>query len=242
MTRRSVANAVVVAAVLGSLFVAASAVSRARGDDKKEAQKKDEPSKSSIVVDKAGKSVEVPCKVAPRKLAKFKEIYPIEVIASWPEPKGQKAHECVVTFDVLPSEVHKALAELGLKPGKPGRGQGPAGTGPELKVSLEFPGADGKPKRLAIEETLVDRKSGKSPAALKWRFTGSAMKNPDPEKDDLAYGADLSGTLITVFPVTDDTVVQSTLSGKDEATLKLDTNSKVLPKEGTPGKLIIEVK
>src|SRR5437870_13646784 len=53
-----------------------------------------------VIVDKDKKTVTVPCKIAPRKLAKLDQIYPEEVIACWPESKnGQKAHEKEVVFD-----------------------------------------------------------------------------------------------------------------------------------------------
>ena len=51
-----------------------------------------------------------------------------------------------------------------------------------------------------------------------------------------------TGTLITLFPVTDETVIQSQLTMKDEPELKLETDKKLLPREGAPAKLIIEVK
>src|SRR6476661_9686790 len=81
----------------------------------------EEKGKSDIVVDKEKKTVTIPAKVAPRKIndPRYTEIYPIEAIATAPFPKGQKAHETVVTVDVAPSEVHKALESLGLKAGKP---------------------------------------------------------------------------------------------------------------------------
>src|SRR5271165_4259082 len=74
-----------------------------------------------VVVDKEKRTVTIDATVAPRKIndPRYKEIYPIEVIACWPFPKGQKAHETVVTFDAKPSQIHKALVDLGLKPGKP---------------------------------------------------------------------------------------------------------------------------
>jgi hypothetical protein len=197
---------------------------------------------AKLTVDKENRTVTIPCAIAPRKLPNLKEAYPIEVIATYPAPKGQKAHETVVTFEgIKPSEVHKALEQLGLKAGKPARGEGTRAEGPEVRLALEVPGADGKPQRLPIEKTLVDRKTGKGMPALKWYFTGSALKQPDPEKDDKVYGADLTGTLIAIFPVTDDTVIQTNLTLKDEPLLKLETNKSVLPPEGTPVKLIIEV-
>ncbi len=55
------------------------------------------------------------------------------------------------------------------------------------------------------------------------------------------YGADLSGTLISIFPVTNETVFQTNLTMKEEKYVKLETNKKLLPKEGTAVKLILEV-
>ena len=196
----------------------------------------------TLTVNKETRTVTIPCKVAVRQLPNLKEIYPIEVIATHPAPQGLKAHETVVVFDVKPSEIHKALESLGLKPGKPAKGEGAKATGPEVKISLEIMGNDGKPKVMAIEKALVDRKTGKPMPTLKWYFTGSVMKQPDPNKPEEHYGADLSGTLIAIFPVTDETVFQTNMTMKEEPLLKLETNKKVLPAEGTPVKLIVEAK
>ncbi len=196
-----------------------------------------------VTVDRATKSVNVECAVAPRKLPNLNQVYPLEVIATYPAPEGQKAHETVVTFkNIKPSAVHKALEELGLKPGKPAKGEGAKAEGPEVRIYLELPGADGKPVKHPIEKLLVDGKSGKPLPPVKWHFTGSVTKQPDPEKGDKVYGADLSGTLIALFPVTDETVIQTNLTMKDEPLWKLEIVKDALPKEGTPVKLIIEVK
>src|SRR5207253_1118520 len=79
--------------------------------------------KPGLVVDREKRTILVPAKVAPRKIddPRYKEVYPIEVIATHPFPRGAKAHETVVTVEVKPSAVHKALVDLGLKPGKPAR-------------------------------------------------------------------------------------------------------------------------
>lgn len=212
------------------LWLSNPIVLESRGEDKP----------GGIAVDKEKKTVTIPCAIAKRKLPNFKEIYPIEVIATYPAPKGKKAHETVVTFDVKPSEVHKALETLGLKPGKPVQGEGTS-TGPEVEIFLEYPDADGKPKKVPIEETLEVIKTGKTMPRVKWLFTGSVMTFPDPEKDDKVYGADMTGTLLTIFPVTNETVFQTNLTMKEEGSLKLEVK-KGLPKEGTPVKLIIQVK
>jgi len=218
---------------------------------------------AGIAVDKDKRTITVPCKIAPRKIddPAYKEIYPIEVVACWPWSKdkdsgkltgGQKAHETVVTFDkaVKPSDIHKALESLGLKPGKPALGLGdgkvmPVAEGPEVEIFLEFPGPDGGPKKLPIEKTMISRDNPKLPflpkgQKLKWRFTGSVMVQLDPTKDAKVYGADVGGTLISIFPVTDQCVFQSQLTMKEEKFVKIETNKELLPKEGTACKLIIE--
>ena len=204
------------------------------------AMAQDKPNEA-IKVDKEKKTVTIACKVALRKLPNLSEIYPIEVIASLPAPQGQKAHETVVTFEAKPSDIHKAVESLGLKPGKPAKGEGAAAEGPEVKIFLDLPGAGGLTKRLPIEKVLVDRKTAKVMPPLKWIFTGSISKQPDPNKPEKAYGADTTGTLIAIFPVTDETVFQTGLTMKDEPLIKLETNTKVLPEIGTDVQLIIQV-
>jgi hypothetical protein len=202
---------------------------------------KNEP--AGITVDKVKRTVSIDAKIAPRKLEYLKgEIYPIEVIACWPHPRGKKAHETVVTIDVMPSAVHKALEQLGLRPGTPVMGESDKPPqGPEVKVYIEVPDVAGETRRIPIEKALVDMKTGKQPKKLEWRFTGSVEKQADPTKPEKVYGADLSGTLGVIFPVSNETVLQTHLTMKEEKYLKLETNTKLLPKEGTQVKLVFEV-
>ena len=89
---------------------------------------------------------------------------------------------------------------------------------------------------------LVDPKTGKPfPKTVKWRFTGSVMTQARPEqgRQGLRRRPDRA-RCIAIFPVTDQTVFQTSLTMKEEKFMKLETNTKVLPKEGTPVKLIIE--
>jgi hypothetical protein len=198
----------------------------------------DEPkdkSSDKIVVDKEKRTVTVPAKVAPRKIddPRYKEIYPIEVIATFPFPRGKKSHETVVTVEAKPSEVHKALVDFGLKPGKPAKTLTDVQKGPEVKIMIQL----GKARPVPVERFLKDIKTGKPMPAVKWLFTGSAMLRPDPDKPEV-YGADETGTLVAIFPVTPETVFQSSLSLADEKYVKLETNDK-LPKIGTAVNLVI---
>jgi hypothetical protein len=196
---------------------------------------------NAIKIDKATKTVTISGVVAPRKLPHLDQSYPIEVIATYASPRGQKAHETVLNFKgVRPSDVHKALESFGLKPGKPAYGEGTQAVGPEVKVFIEIV-KDGKSERIPIEKCLVHRDIAKPIGSLKWHFTGSVVKQPDPEKDDKVYGADLTGTFLSLFPVTDCCVLQSHLTMKDEPNFKFESDSKVLPKEGTAVKLVIVV-
>ena len=197
---------------------------------------------NALVVDKAKKTVTIAGVVALRKLPTLDQTYPIEVIGTYAAPRGQKAHETVLTFKgVRPSDVHKALESLGQKPGKPAYGEGAQANGPLVKVFVEITTLEGKAVRVPIESCLVHRDTGKPIPPLQWHFTGSIMKQPDPEKDDTVYGADLTGTFLSIFPVTDCCVLQSQLTMKDEPNFKLDTNAKVLPKEGAAVKLVLVV-
>ncbi|MBM3996645.1 MAG: hypothetical protein FJ303_21200 [Planctomycetes bacterium] len=198
--------------------------------------------KSGIVVDKDKKTVTIPAKMAPRKLPHLKEVYPLEVIATWPYPKGKKAHETIVIFDesVKPSDVHKALESLGVKPGAPVQGEGEP-KGPAFSVYFLVPDA-GLERKVAIDKAMVDPKNGKPfPKSVEWRFTGSAMVQPDPAKDAKMYGADWSGTLIAIFPVTKETVLQTSLTIENEKFIKMEVNPKTMPKEGTLVKLVLEL-
>ena len=195
-----------------------------------------------VKVDKAKRTVTIDAKIAPRKLPNLKDVYPIEVIACWPDPKGKKAHETIVTIEALPSKVHQGLVEIGLKPGRPEMGgEKEVPQGPDVNVYLEIPQDDGETKRITIDKALIDKRTEKPfPKTVKWRFTGSVMTMPDPNKKDEVYGADLTGTLISIFPVTNQTVLQTNMSMEYEKFMKLDTNTKILPKEGTPVKLVFE--
>ncbi len=185
-----------------------------------------------VTADAAKKEVRVPVKIAPRKLANLAEIYPIEVFATLPAPKGQKAHETVVTFEVAPSEVHKALESIGLKPGKPVRGEG-AATGPFVDILLDLPASGGLPARqVRAESVLLEKRTGRPLPPLRWHFTGSVQKEGK-------FGADVSGTLIALYPVTDEVVMQSAFTMKEEGMIKVDTAKHLLPPEGTPAVLIL---
>lgn len=209
--------------------------------------RKDRP--AGVTVDTARRAVIVDARVAPRKLPNLDKVYPIELVAGWGAPKGKKAHEIVVEFAVDPSEVHKGLEKLGLKPGKPAKGgppkEGdpfPKAEGPVVNVYFEMPDGAGGYRKLAIEKVLIDPATKKPPPKMTFVFTGSILTAPDPNQpDNKKYGADLTGSLICLFPVTDEVVLQTSWTMKEEKYLKFDVNTEVLPKVGNDIRLVIEV-
>src|SRR5262245_29656739 len=227
--RRTLMRRSFLALVAGLLFIPGAAQSQDKKDD-------------GVAVDKAKRLIKIDAKIAPRKIPKLDKIYPIEVIACWPHPRGQKAHETVVVIEAKPSAVHKAIESFGLKPGTPVMGGKDQPKGPRINVYLEVTGVGDEVKKITMDKALIDGRTNKPfPKTTEWRFTGSVMSKPDPTKDEMVYGADLTGTLIAIFPVTDQTVMQTNYSMEYEGIMKLETNTKVLPPEGTAVKLVIEV-
>ena len=112
----------------------------------------------------------------------------------------------------------------------------------KVDVFLAFEGVTGRMRMIPIARTLIDSRTGKPMPPMTWHFTGSVMRKPDPNKDAKVYAADLSGTLISIYPVTDETVLQSSMTLAEESLLKLDTNRNVLPAEGAEVKLIIKAR
>lgn len=217
-----------------SLILTGALVQAAAPDDPK-------PTVTGVIVDKDKRTVTISAKVAPRKLPNLEMVYPLELVAGWGAPKGKKAHEIIVAIDFNPSIVHKGLESLGLKPGKPAKGENAKAEGPVVNVFFEVTGADGIAKRLTLDKVLIDPKSKKPAPKVSFRFTGSVMSAYDPNKpDEKKYGADLTGTLIALFPVTDECVLQTDWTMKEEKYLKLDVNPDVLPKEGGAIKLVLE--
>ena len=202
-----------------------------------------------IKLDKDKKTVTVDAKVAPRKLPHLDQSYPIEVIACWGyikdakpgDKNGKKSHETIVTIDVMPSEVFAAMEQLGLKPGKPAVGEDAKAEGPDVNIYIDVPQGDGPAKRYPLDKILVDPKTNKPmPKGVKFKFTGSAPAKAEPGKVAKEFGADITGSLIMLFPVDAETVFQSSLTMKEEKYLKLDVKKDTLPKEGDPVKLVLE--
>lgn len=75
-----------------------------------------------------------------------------------------RVYESLLTLDCKPSVLQAALLLLGCKPDEK--------TGTRLALEIAWD-VDGRVHRVPAEELLVERRSQKSPASLRWVFTGS---------------------------------------------------------------------
>ena len=198
-----------------------------------------------IFIDRKNSRVVVDVEIAPRKLPHLKQVYPVEVMVAGAE--GKKAHETVLVSVASPFQVHRALEKLGLKAGQPGIGDKRPATGPEVRIWIEYPGRSGLNKKVDLASAVVDRRTGlaldggasSAGRAVRWFFTGSAMVQADSSSAKEIYGAEFSGTLVTIFPVTDETVFQSNLGMDAESLFNLEVAG-ILPPVGSKAKLLIE--
>ena len=82
--------------------------------------------------------------------------------------------------------------------------------GPAVNIYFLIADSTGLPKKVPLDKAMIDPNNGKPfPKNVEWRFTGSAPVQPDPMKNDTMYGADWTGTFIAIFPVTKETVLQT---------------------------------
>ena len=72
--------------------------------------------------------------------------------------------------------------------------------------------------------------------------TPAQAQTPRPVPPPGTRVTDLTGTLISLLPVTDETVCQAHVNLAEGKLLRLDTNKDLLPPEGTEVKLIMQAK
>ena len=137
---------------------------------------------AGITVDKEKRTVTIAAKVAPRKLddPKFKEIYPIEVIATLPVPQGQEGprdgRHHRRQAERRPQGAGRAWASSrASRPRRPRTSR----PGPEVQLFLEIP--PGKAASACrSSSSWSTRRPSKPMPKVKWLFTGSAMVEAGP--------------------------------------------------------------
>jgi hypothetical protein len=162
-----------------------------------------------VKVDQANRTVRVAAEVNLR-VPKAGVLWPIEVVLC---QKGGKMHEAAFFTEAVPSEIHKALVSIGLKPGSPTdddeNGKPIPAKGERVDIFMEWRDVEGKEHREPAEKMLAygsgnsDPRKGGSKSDLKscppqeWLFTGS-RKGLDPDSGKEIYGADQDKNIIVI--------------------------------------------
>ncbi len=94
----------------------------------------------------------------------------LEFVACEP---GTRDYESVLTLKSKPSALQFALLLIGCEAGPtPEEAKAGQKVGDRLDLEVEWT-VDGKPKRVPVEQLLINRKTGKVASELAWYYTGS---------------------------------------------------------------------
>lgn len=148
--------------------------------------------------------------------------------------KGGKEYETVFTLDCTPDELYQALLKIGLQPGEPAKeGDPPRGPGVLIWVEYEVP-----PKKRAVDEFVLAKKTDKPLAPGPWVFTGSA-KGFDPASNKEVLQAVMSKNIVGLHWVDASPLFQNSRAECKEQNI-YKANLRELPKPGTPVRVVFE--
>ena len=143
---------------------------------------------------------------------------------------GGRDYESLFTLTCSPSALKFALLLLGLPSGET--------NGAPLRLDVEWDVA-GKPHRVPVETLLLDRTTGKSPARLPFIFTGSFF-GPDLTGSNQIFHADIEQAHVALW--WQPSVLINVRGDRGNPyrgdNQGFEVNSKLVPKTGTPVKLI----
>ena len=153
--------------------------------------------------------------------------------------KGGKAYESVFESAVDPLAVYEGLKKLGVQPGKPAREEDDKKFPPEggkLRIHVEWKDGD-QARKEPIGAFVLDAQTGKPMGAADWLFTGSKKGFiPDLERQDLLV---LTSKNMIALHHSDPTVLATNPTASADPH-RYKVNKEILPKEGTPVKIILE--
>ena len=181
-----------------------------------------------IHVDVAAKKVTVDCETIDCK-------NPLEffcVVA------GTSEHEAILRTKARPSQIHTALLMLGLEAGEGVKYSDAAKKwmpphGPPLHISCEFE-KDGKTITVPAYRMMRDIKTKKEMPAMTWIFVGSKVMEHGQ------YAADVTGYVVSVVNFELTLIDIPDLASSSNETLEWLANEQIMPRGGTPVKMIIE--
>jgi RNA polymerase sigma factor (sigma-70 family) len=147
--------------------------------------------------------------------------------------KGKKEHEAVLAADVDAREVHTALLLAGAEVGRPVQFQpkpvAPSGT--RVKISVEYPSADGTTVREPAQRWIRSIPSKKD-LAHDWVFAGSGFALDPVDPTVLHYRAN-DGDIICVANFESALLDLPVMSSNENANLAFEAHTERIPPLGT---------
>jgi hypothetical protein len=150
-------------------------------------------------------------------------------------PRGKSYESCFEAGPIDPLKLHEALQKIGLKPGHPAN-EAKTAEGDKLKISIEWKDGD-KSRTEPIESFVVDEETKKPMQKVQWLYSGS-KQGYVPEKDAMDLMVVSSRNLLGLYQGDPTPLIvnpEPLMVGH-----RYKANRQLLPKEGTPVRIIIE--
>ena len=150
-------------------------------------------------------------------------------------PKGKSYESCFESAPIDAIKLFEGLKKIGAKPGKPASGDSPA-EGSKLKMSVEWKEGD-KSRKEPIESFIVDEETKKPMENVQWLFQGS-KEGFVPELEAMGLMVLTTKNLVGLYQGDPTPLITNPTSLMTGHRYKI--NKQLLPKEGTPVRIIIE--
>jgi hypothetical protein len=166
---------------------------------------------------------------------------------------GGREYESVLALNCKAWLLHANLLAVGaqcgpteeaieyLKKNPPADGKIPDKPGTKLRITIEWE-KDGKTASVSASQVLFNRKTRKEAEDSEWVFTGSYFaKEPDTNRDVYMGDVDQAVIGVTYTPSAVINIGKDMGNPYDGADTGYEVNKRVVPKRGTPMKMIIQV-
>jgi hypothetical protein len=151
-------------------------------------------------------------------------------------PRGKSYESCFETGALDAMKLYEGLKKIGAKPGKPAAENAPA-EGAKLKISVEWKDGD-KTRTEPIEAFVYDETTKKPMEKVQWIFAGS-KEGFVPELEGMGLMVCAMKNLMGLYQGDPSPLITNPVPLMTGNRYKV--NKELLPKEGTPVKIIMEV-
>ena len=151
-------------------------------------------------------------------------------------PRGKSYESCFETGPLDAMKLFEGIKKIGAAPGKPAAESSPA-EGGKLRISVEWKDGD-KVRKEPIESFVIDETTKKPMEKVQWIFTGS-KEGYVPEIDATGLMVVSMKNLMGLYQGDPTPLITNPTPLMTGSRYKV--NKALLPKEGTPVKIILEV-